>query len=73
MKKRSFVICVRNDGYEASLEVRKVYDRLDDEEAATLGLLRVVDESGDDYLFPEDFFLPLNLPAPLQAKLLETA
>jgi len=69
MKKIRFVICVKNDGYEASLEVRKVYDLLPDVEAKGHGMLRVVDESGEDYLFPEDFFVPVDLPEPVQARI----
>ena len=69
MKKFQFVICVRNEGYEASLEIRKVYDLLKDEEAKSHGLLRVIDESGEDYLFPEDFFVPIDLPSPIQVRL----
>ena len=57
-----FVVCVRNRGYAASLEVRKIYKRLMDAKASRLGLMRVVDESGDDYLYPVDFFVPLRLP-----------
>jgi len=73
MEIHHFAICVKNDGYEASLLLRKVYDRLIDEEAASRGLLRVIDESGDNYLFPEDFFVPLDLPSPLQVKLIASA
>lgn len=69
MKKHKFVICVKNEGFEASLEVRKVYDLLPDAEAEDHGMLRVIDESGEDYLFPENFFVPIDLPAPLQARL----
>jgi hypothetical protein len=53
-----FVMCVRNRGYAASLEVRKTYRRLLDAKASRLGLMRVVDESGEDYLYPADFFAP---------------
>jgi hypothetical protein len=52
------VVCTRNDGYSASLVVGRSYRRLDDAAGARLGLLRVVDESGEDYLFPETFFRP---------------
>ena len=58
-----FVLCVRNRGYAASLEIRKVYRRLVDAKASRLGLLRVVDEWGEDYLYPVDFFVPLRPPA----------
>jgi hypothetical protein len=56
------VICVRNEGYEASLELRKIYRVVDDAEAESHGLLRVIDESGDDYLYPSASFLPVVLP-----------
>ena len=56
------VICVRNEGYEASLEVRKIYRTVEDEGAKKHRLLRVVDESGDDYLYPRGNFLPVILP-----------
>ena len=58
----SFLLCVRNDGYEASLEKRKIYLRLDDEQAFTHTLVRVIDESGEDYLYPSSFFVPIVVP-----------
>jgi hypothetical protein len=57
-----FVICVKNEGYPSGLEVRKVYRALVDERAESRGLVRVVDESGEDYLFPADFFAPIVVP-----------
>jgi hypothetical protein len=57
-----FVLCVRDGGYPESLEIRKVYRVLPDTEAVSLGLIRVVDESGEDYLYPEDLFVPIELP-----------
>lgn len=69
MKRLKFVICLKNEGFEASLEIRKVYDLLPDAEAESHGMLRVIDESGEDYLFPESFFVPIDLPAPVQARL----
>jgi hypothetical protein len=56
-----FVLCIRNDDYPASLEVRKLYHALPDPEAAEEGLLRVVDESGEDYLYPEQYFVAIEL------------
>lgn len=67
MKRHQFVICVKNEGYEASLEIRKVYDLLEDTSAEAHGLVRVVDESGEDYLYPRDFFVPFELPSPLSS------
>lgn len=59
---QGYVLCLRSDGYEASLEPRKVYPTLADTKAASHSLLRVVDESGEDYLYPADFFVPVELP-----------
>jgi hypothetical protein len=69
-KARRFVVCIRNEGYEVSLEVRKIYRVLPDAAAERHHLLRVVDESADDYLYPEDFFLPIGLPKPVEKALL---
>jgi hypothetical protein len=57
-----FLLCIRNDDYPASLEVRKVYRALPDETAATRHFVRIIDESGDDYLYPEGYFVPIELP-----------
>ena len=58
------VVCVRNSGYEASLELRKIYVALLDPGAEALGQSRVIDESGDDYLFPGDCFVPADFMDP---------
>lgn len=55
-------VCVENRGNAASLEVRKIYRLLDDPAAEDRGLVRVVDESGEDYLYPARFFVPIELP-----------
>ena len=60
-KQPHFAICVRNTGVPASLELRKVY-RLVADAAAAEGLVRVVDESGEDYLYPGSFFVPIEVP-----------
>ncbi len=57
-----FVLCVRNEGYPASLEVRKVYQAVPGATAAERRYVRVIDESGEDYLYPEEFFVPIDLP-----------
>ena len=57
-----FVLCVDNSGYPASLLVRRLYEMIPDAEAEREGLLRVVDESGEDYLFPQDLFEAVDLP-----------
>jgi hypothetical protein len=60
--KTQYVICVKNKNYEASLELRKVYKRIHENTTKQIGLIRVIDESGEDYLFPEDFFVPISIP-----------
>lgn len=67
------VLCVRNTGYEASLELRKIYFVLPDHGAERLGQLRVVDESGDDYLFPQDFFVSIDPMNPDIRSLIDAA
>lgn len=57
-----YVLCVRNRGYTAALEVRKVYRVRSDLGAEGRGLIRVIDESGADYMFPATFFVPVDLP-----------
>jgi hypothetical protein len=57
-----FLLCVQNAGYPASLEVRKVYQALPDPVAASRGFVRVIDESGEDYLYPSAFFVAVELP-----------
>jgi hypothetical protein len=57
-----FVICVKNRGYAASLELRKLYQVVADDTAAKLHQIRVIDESGEDYLYPEAYFVPVQLP-----------
>ena len=59
-----FAVCVDNAEYPSSLEIHKVYPVLPDEQAAKDGYLRVIDESGEDYLFPGTYFMVLDLPAP---------
>ena len=68
----SFVVCVNNRGYPASLEVRKIYRRLTDAKAGRTGLVRVVDESGEDYLYPSAFFMPIRLSAAIVRALRRT-
>lgn len=57
-----FVICVDNSEYPASLELHKIYRVLSDKDAQADGDYRVIDESGEDYLFPANYFLPIDLP-----------
>ena len=55
------MICVKNADYPASLELRKIYRILHDKSAGKLGMMRVVDESGEDYLYPENYFITIKL------------
>ena len=57
-----FVVCIRNKQYPASLELRKLYQVLPDQGAAKHGQIRVIDESGEDYLYPEGYFIAVELP-----------
>ena len=57
-----FAVCISNKGYAASLEVRKIYRLVPDKAGLKHGLVRVIDEMGEDYLFPEEYFVPLRLP-----------
>ena len=56
------VLCVANEGNEVSLQLWKIYKIVRDDDARAEGFLRVVDESGEDYLFPEENFVPIDLP-----------
>ena len=67
--KKMFVVCLKNEGYAASLELRKIYEIIPDERAADHQMIRVVDESGEDYLYPSDFFIPIDLPEPIEQAL----
>jgi len=59
---KQLVVCVENDGYAVSLEKRKIYVALRDTAAAKHDMLRIVDESGEDYLYPKAFFRSIALP-----------
>ena len=68
-----FAVCVRNDGYEASLERNKIYVVLADHEAESEGDVRIVDESGEDYLYPAAWFVALEVPKAVQESLLKAS
>ena len=70
---QKFVVCINNKDYPASLELHKIYRVLPDEDAAADGDLRVIDESGEDYLYPADRFVPITVPAAVQKSLLKAA
>lgn len=61
-KAAQFAICISNNGVPASLELRKIYCVVADPDAASQGLVRVIDESGEDYLYPDKFFVPIEVP-----------
>jgi hypothetical protein len=66
------VVCIRNSEYPASLELHKIYRTLPDVEATQEGDVRVVDESGEDYLYPAEWFVAVELPRVLERSLLPT-
>jgi hypothetical protein len=70
---RQFAVCVDNEGYEASLERNKIYVVLPDKDAESDGDLRVVDESGEDYLFSAERFVAIEVPAAVKASLLKAS
>jgi hypothetical protein len=67
-----FVVCVANDDCE-DLEIRKIYQTVTDETAAKDGMLRVIDESGEDYLYPANLFLSIELPHAIEKALIPAA
>lgn len=78
MKRRArsqvrFAVCINNKGYEASLELGKLYRVIPDEEAGGHGYLRIVDESGEDYGYSADRFFAIDLPKPVERALLKAA
>ena len=68
-----FVVCLRNSGYEASLERHKIYWVLPDADAARHRQIRVIDESGEDYLYLQEFFAPIELPQSIRKAVLAAA
>ena len=70
---KQLVVCVDNDGYAASLERRKIYVALRDPGAEKHDLLRVVDESGESYLYPKAFFRSIALPQAVRKAVLAAA
>ena len=67
------LICVENKGYAVSLEKRKIYVSLSDPLALKRGHVRVIDESGEDYLYPKRFFLPITVPQSIRKAILQAA
>ena len=71
--KRQLVICVDNFGYEVSLERRKIYEAILDAAATKRNLMRIVDESGEDYLYPASMFVATELPASVRRAVIQAA
>jgi hypothetical protein len=65
-----FVVCINNEDYPASLELHKIYRAIPDEDAAVDGDMRIIDESGEDYLYPASYFVPIKVPQPVEESLL---
>ena len=70
---KQLVVCIDNEGYAASLEKRKIYVALRDSAAEKHGMLRIVDESGEDYLYPKAFFRTITLPHAVRRAVLAAA
>jgi hypothetical protein len=72
-KSARLVICLDNSGYEVSLERRKIYVAVPDAKAQKLGQVRVIDESGEDYLYPAEMFVEAELPQSVRRAVLQAA
>ena len=72
-KQPKYAICTVNTGYEASLELRKLYQVVPDESAVRYEQIRIIDESGEDYLYPLAYFEPLDLPDPVAERVSQVA
>ena len=70
---RLFAVCVNNAEYPASLELHKIYQVIPDEDAADDGDMRVIDESGEDYLYPAKWFVLVELPEMVEQSVLQVA
>jgi len=71
--KHQYLLCVDNNGYEASLEMLKLYEKLSDKEAECNDQVRIIDESGEDYLYPSRFFEAVRLSAQIRNRIIEKA
>ena len=68
-----FVVCINNIDYPASLELHKIYRVLIDEDATMEGDIRIIDESGEDYLYPSSYFVPIQVPQTVEESLLRAS
>ena len=66
-----FVVCINNSNYSASLELHKIYQTVSDKDATLKGDIRVIDESGEDYLYPSSCFVPIQVPHSVEESLLK--
>ena len=69
--KQKFLLCLDNEGYEASLETRKLYEKISDKAAERHNQVRIIDESGDDYLYPSQFFADVRLSPQIRERIIE--
>jgi len=67
-----YAVCVNNSEYPSSLEIFKIYRVLKDDDASANGDLRIIDESEEDYIYPADFFIPIEIPGALEKVMLQT-
>ena len=67
------VICIKNEDYPASLEMRKIYEAIPDSVAKTHGQIRMIDESGEDYLYPKEYFIPVSFPQNIEDAVIKAA
>ena len=72
-KQPKYMICTVNSGYEASRELRKLYEIVSDDSASDHDLIRIIDESGEDYLYPASWFVPVDLPDPVAERVSQAA
>lgn len=70
---QQFVICIKNEEYVASLETRKLYQVVPDADAEKLDQIRIIDESGEDYLYPQEYFISVNLPNAAEKAIIKAA
>ena len=68
-----FVVCINNSDYPASLELHKIYRVLVDKDATEEGDIRIIDESGEDYLYPSSYFVPIQVPQTVEKSLLRAS
>jgi len=70
--KQKFVVCIDNTGYPASLELYKIYRNVPDKQVESGGDIRIIDESGEDYIYPKSFFIPIEIPKKVKQAILHT-